>query len=162
MKQINYRYKTFESDIKNIREIVESTGFFYNHEIDVAEELIYENISKGEDESGYSFVFIEEDEKIVGFSCYGEIPCTKKRYDLYWIVIHNDYRNSGYGTLLISETEKKIKEKDGKIVYIETSSKSMYQPTIKFYIKNGYKIDAEIKNFYDENDNKIIFSKQII
>jgi hypothetical protein len=45
-------------DSHNIREIVNSTGFFYNHEVEVAVELLEERLKTGI-ERGYYFVFAD-------------------------------------------------------------------------------------------------------
>ena len=59
---MNLTFRTIpeKRDIKRIREIVVSTKFFYDHEVDVAVELIEERLGKGES-TGYHFVFAEVD-----------------------------------------------------------------------------------------------------
>lgn len=147
-----------ESDIESIRKIVKSTNFFYDYEIDVAVELIEERIKKGA-ESGYDFIFIDYNNQTMGYACYGSTPCTKYSYDLYWIAILNDFRNHGLGKIIVNEVEKEIKKIGGKNLYIETSSQEKYLPTQKFYENCGYKLEAILKDFYNDNDNKLIYSK---
>ncbi len=154
------RKKIFQSDLEQIEEIVESTGFFHPYEVKIAYEVAEEAVKKGEEESGYYFIFIEENGKIIAFASYGEIPCTKNRYDLYWIVVHNNYRNKGLGSILLAEVEKEINENGGKAIYVETSSKEKYIPTRAFYTKNNYTIEAEMKDFYEDGDNKVVFIKK--
>lgn len=151
-----------KEDILGIREIVESTGFFHDYEVDVAVELAEENLSKGEKESGYYFVFMDDDNgKAIGYACYGEIPCTKDRYDLYWIAVHNNFRGKGLGKSLLLETEKKVKERGGQMIYIETSSKKKYLPTRKFYEDSEYFKDTELRDYYADGDHKVIYSKRV-
>lgn len=154
------RKKIFQSDLEQIEEIVESTGFFHSYEVKIASEVAEEAIQKGEEESGYHFIFIEENGKTIAFASYGEIPCTKNRYDLYWIVVHNNYRNKGLGSILLAEVEKEINESGGKSIYVETSSKEKYIPTRAFYTKNNYTVEAEMKDFYEDGDNKVVFIKK--
>ena len=45
-----------------------------------------ERLEKGA-ASGYEFVIAEDDSSMVGYACFGEIPCTVGSYDLYWIVV---------------------------------------------------------------------------
>ena len=61
----------------------------------------------------------------------------------------------------LKEAEKEIKRLGGRAIYIETSSKPLYKPTQKFYLDNGYRIEAILKDFYDLNDDKLIFTKQL-
>jgi len=153
------RKEITEKDISHISEILRSTGFFYDFEIETAIEIAEETLSKGE-QSGYSFLFLE-DEHTYAFASFGEIPCTKNRFDLYWIGVHEDKRGEGLGSLLLKETEKAVKTLGGKILYIETSSREKYVPTREFYIKNGYKIETVLEDFYDDGDGKVIYSKRM-
>jgi len=157
---ITFRTEVFKADIEAVREIVSSTGFFHDYEVPVAVELVEERLQKGV-ESGYHFVFAEVDGKTAAYSCYGEIPCTNGSYDLYWIVTHNDYRRMGIGKKLLAETEKNIKELGGRGIYVETASKEKYMPTRMFYVQCSYIKEAELKDFYEIGDNKVIYVKYL-
>ena len=56
--EIKFRITPMYVDSHNIREIVNSTGFFYNHEVEVAVELLEERLKTGI-ERGYYFVFAD-------------------------------------------------------------------------------------------------------
>ena len=158
---MKFRTKLLKTDIEFVRDILISTGFFHDHEIDIAVEICEETLAKG-DEAGYSFIFIEDEEsKPYGFTSFGEIPCTKNRFDLYWIGVHEKMRGKGLGSILLEKSEKAVKERGGKILYIETSSREQYNPTREFYLKNGYKIETILQDFYDDGDGKVIYSKRM-
>jgi ribosomal protein S18 acetylase RimI-like enzyme len=157
---VKFRTNLIETDIGLVKDILTSTGFFHDYEIDIAVEICVETLEKG-DSAGYSFIFIEdEDNKPYGFTSFGEIPCTKNRFDLYWIGVHEKMRGKGLGSILLEKSEKAVKEKGGKILYIETSSREQYNPTREFYLKNGYKIETILQDFYDDGDGKVIYSKK--
>lgn len=155
---ITIREEVKDQDRENVRKILSSTGFFYEEEINIGVELVEEALSKGI-KSGYYFLFAEIDNKTIGFTCYGPIPCTRFSYDIYWIALLNSYRGKNIGSKLLELTEKKIFSLGGKRIYIETSSRTQYESTREFYKKKGYKKEAIIENFYDENDSKVIFLK---
>jgi ribosomal protein S18 acetylase RimI-like enzyme len=148
-------------DLNRVREIVTSTNFFHDYEIDVAVELVQENLAKG-NESGYHFLFAELYEKTVAYSCFGLIPCTKSSFDLYWIVVHNDYRGLGIGKQLLAITENAITKMRGTALYAETSSQEKYTPTRKFYWGNNYREEARLKDFYMPGDDKLIYVKRLM
>jgi len=156
----NYRFSVKPSDIKAIKEITESTGFFYDFETDIAVELIEEAVNKGK-ESGYEFIICEVSDIPVAYTCYGSIACTKWSYDLYWIVTHADFRGKGIGKELLKLTENEILKKGGKNIYIETSSRELYNPTRHFYLSAGYTEIARLKDFYDDSDDKVIYFKKL-
>ena len=159
-KGISYRDKPIPYDVDSILNIVKSSGFFSTEEVEMAVELVQENLSKGES-SGYYFLFVEFSERVVGYSCYGPIPCTKESYDLYWIAVLHDFRSRGIGRELLERTEKKIEEMGGKRIYVDTSSRDQYEPTRSFYRAGGYEQEAVLKDFYSPGDDKIIYVKQL-
>ncbi|GAB4290446.1 MAG: hypothetical protein Kow0068_15870 [Marinilabiliales bacterium] len=158
---MKFRRNLNSSDIASIKEILESTGFFYDSEIDIAQELAQENIDKGEEKSGYIFNLVEIDNKVVGFTCYGKIPGTADSFDLYWIAVHNSQRGKGIGKILMNLAVEDIKRMQGKNIWIETSSRPIYEPTRQFYLKNDCDIIAELPEYYGPKDNKVIFLKKV-
>ena len=158
LNQITYRDQVRETDPADVRRIVESTGFFHAAEIEIAEELVQERLAKGL-ASGYYFVFAEADNRLLGYACFGPIPCTINRYDVYWIAIRNDLRGLGLGKELMARVEKQIKALAGERVYVETSGRDLYKPTHIFYKNCDYGQEAVIKDFYSPGDDKILFLK---
>ncbi|MFH2096804.1 MAG: GNAT family N-acetyltransferase [Bacteroidota bacterium] len=154
-----FRQEVRESDPVVVRDIVESTGFFYDHETEVAVELVDERLQKGE-ESGYHFLFAEKDGKTAAYACFGLIPCSRNSYDLYWIVVHDSFRGQGLGKMLMDKTMEVIAGMGGGNVYIETSSREKYLPTQKFYDSCNCILEARLKDFYDKGDDKLIYVKR--
>jgi len=160
-REFRLRETVQESDRKAVRDVLASTGFFYDYEIEVGAELVDDRFANGE-KSGYFFIFAEtEEKKVIGFTCFGPIPCTASSYDLFWIAVHNECRGMGVGKKLLVATEEAIKKMGGKRIYIETSSRALYEPTRKFYEKQGYPLEAQLKDFYGPNDSKCIYAKAI-
>ncbi len=155
---ITLRYEVQESDLATVRDIVESTGFFYPAEVDVAVELVEERLRRG-DSSGYFFAFVELNGRTVGYSCYGPIACTTSSFDIFWIAIHSDAQRHGMGKWLMSVTEELIFDRGGERIYVETSGRDHYLPTRKFYDRCGYQKAAELPEFYGKDDSKVIYLK---
>lgn len=154
------RMEVKPADVQLIREIVTSTNFFHDYEIDVAVELVQERLAKGQ-ESGYNFLFVETSGRTVAYSCFGLIPCTESGFDLYWIVVHNNFRNLGIGKKLLGLTEQAIIDIGGTAIYAETSSRPLYAPTRKFYLLNNYVEAARLHDFYKQDDDKLIYVKKL-
>jgi ribosomal protein S18 acetylase RimI-like enzyme len=158
MKNFVYRQQIQPSDIEAIADIVESSGFFSDEELEIAIELAEDKLEQQEI-SSYRFLFAEDEKSVVGYTCYGLIPATHSSYDIYWIAVHKDMRGRGLGKLLMAETEKLIRDSGGRQIYAETSSRNQYKPTHNFYEICGYHQEAFLKNFYHEGDSKIIYAK---
>jgi len=143
-----------------VREIVRSTGFFNDAEIEVAVELVDERLANGL-ESDYFFIFAEVEGRTVGYVCYGPIPATAASYDLYWIAVHESQCGKGLGRLLLEKTEQAVKELKGSRIYIGTSSREQYVHTRTFYENNAYKLEAVLEEFYAPADSKCIYVKAL-
>lgn len=155
-----FRDRVRPEDAAVVRGIVTSTGFFHDHEVAVAVELVEERLEKGTD-SGYLFLFAEQTGRTVGYCCYGEIPCTQGSFDLYWIVVHDDCRGRGIGGRLLGEAERRIAGLEGRAIWVETSGQEKYRPTREFYLRCGYRQEAVLKDFYAAGDDKIIYAKHL-
>jgi GNAT superfamily N-acetyltransferase len=157
---LTFRTTPEKRDINRVMEIVESTKFFYDHEVEVAAELVTERLTHGES-TGYYFVFAEVDGVTAAYSCYGPITMSKTCFDLYWIATHNDFRGKGIGKQLLEETYKHARNMGCKIIIAETSGLEHYSPTRAFYISNKFELEATLKNFYDEGDDKLFYTKRL-
>ena len=159
--EITYREDVRPSDRDHVQHLVHSSGFFSKEEIDIAVELVEERLSKGL-QSGYHFLFGERSGDMIGYTCFGPIPGALNRYDLYWIVVHNDFRRLGTGKSLMARTEEIIQKLGGQRIYIDTSARDQYRPTGLFYDCCGYRKEAVLKDFYERGDDKIIYLKTIV
>jgi len=158
---IHYRNHLIETDRETIEDILKSTGMFSKEEIDVALELVDEGLIKG-NSSGYHFLLAAGDgDEILGYTCFGPIPCTTNSYDLYWIAVRHDLQSKGIGKNLLKRTQRIITNLGGERVYIETSSRSVYEPTRGFYLRSGYRKEAMIKDFYSTGDDKIVYFRNL-
>jgi ribosomal protein S18 acetylase RimI-like enzyme len=82
-------------------------------------------------------------------------------FDLYWIAIHQKQQGKGIGKILIKMAIEAITKMHGKNIWIETSSRAIYEPTRQFYLKSNCELIAELTDYYGPNDNKIIFLLKI-
>jgi ribosomal protein S18 acetylase RimI-like enzyme len=157
---ISFRTTPEKKDILRVRDIVVSTRFFYEHEIEIAVELVEERVSRGES-SGYNFVFADIEGVTAAYSCFGSIAMSKTSYDLYWIATHNDFRGKGIGRKLIDETCNQARRMGCSILIAETSGLEHYSPTRAFYISNNFELEARLKDFYAMGDDKLFYTKRI-
>ena len=158
--EIVIREALLSTDEDQIAKLVEATRFFTAAEIDVAVELIQERLSKGA-ASGYEFVIAESAASIVGYACFGEIPCTVGSYDLYWIAVDPSHQRSGIGKRLMIEVERRVNELGGRGIYIDTSGREQYASTRNFYERCGYRLVASLPDFYAPDDPKQIYWRTI-
>ena len=155
---ITFRYDVRPDDRETMRRLVDSTGVFSPVEIDVAVELVDDRLKRGR-QSDYHFVFADEGDRTVGYTCYGPIALTAASFDLYWIAVDKSMHGRKIGRLLLERTEELVRETGGRQLYIETSNRHHYAPTRGFYLRCGYRQEALLKDFYAPGDDKVIYVK---
>jgi ribosomal protein S18 acetylase RimI-like enzyme len=153
-----FREHVTPEDEARVRDIVVSTGFFSPAEVEIAVELVQERLAKGV-RSGYEFLFAEQEGRVAGYACYGEIAGTAGSYDLYWIAVHQRCRGLGLGRVLLFEIEQRIALAGGRRIYAETSGRAQYLPTRSFYEACGFIAEATLADFYAPGDDKVVYSK---
>lgn len=158
-----FRTVVAPQDVDAVRDLVARAGVFSPEEISVAAELVEEALIKGEEKSGYSFVFAEENENILGYACFGRVPMTQASYDLYWIVVDRGAQGKGLAKALLTRSEGHIGFSAPPLarLYAETSSGPLYAPARAFYIGSGFELAATFKDFYKTGDDKLVFVKNV-
>jgi len=148
-----------QEDLGRLEEILRSTGFFYDFEIRTALEIAEATIEEGMEKSGYYWLKIADGKKIIAFANYGKNAFSTHSWDLYWIAVHQDSRNMKLGSVLMKAIEDNVRNAGGKILWIETSGRPLYASTEGFYRRNGYELQASLKDFYGPGDPKQIYAK---
>ena len=147
------------SDRKRIEEILRSTEYFYEYEIQTALEIADETISRGMDTSGYYWLCVIDDDGMSAFCNYGKNAFSTHSWDLYWIAVHQESRHKKLGSLLLKAVEDDVLKRNGKILWIETSGRPLFASTEGFYKRNRYELQASLKDFYGPGDPKQIYAK---
>jgi len=146
--------------LKEISCLTFNTGVFKNHEIEILEEILLDCEKNGD--KNYTLDLEIIDNTIAGFTIAGRTPMTDFCWDMYWIVVAREFHGRGIGSKLIKKMESFILQNYGRaVIRVETSSKDIYAPARKLYLKNGYAQTGLIKDFYADSDDLCIFSKSI-
>lgn len=149
------------ADVDAVERLVRATGVFNESEIAIARELVAENLARGAEQSGYHFLFADGANGIEGYTCFGPIPGTVNRWELYWIAVDPRASRSGLGKRLQLASEDAVRAKGGVLLIAETSTRPDYAPARRFYLGQGYKLLAEIPDWHDEGDGLAIFGKRL-
>ena len=150
-----------EKDKDAIRSILHDAQMFRDDEIDVAIEVIDEYLDNPEESDYWSFVAVDEKDRVAGFAVVGPNPITVGTYDLYWIAVDQSQQRKGVGRELVTHAENRVLENKGRLIIAETSSKPIYLRTRNFYKQQGYSELAQIRDYYDVGDDLIIFGKYL-
>jgi len=155
---IVYRQEVRQEDREAVGRLVNATGFFSKEECAIAVELVDDRLARGK-ASGYLFLFAEEGDRLLGYTCFGPIPGSSHSFDLYWIAVDPHAQGRGLGRKLMTRSERFMAEHGARRVYADTSSRHQYKPTQAFYLACGYVREAFLADFYAPDDGKVIFVK---
>ncbi|HNP63084.1 MAG TPA: GNAT family N-acetyltransferase [Woeseiaceae bacterium] len=160
---MQWRTETRASDAEAVGRLVEDTGFFSPAEQGIAVELVEERLTRGV-ESGYEFLFADDPEnndQLLGYTCFGPIPATQSSFDLYWIAVSPTMQRQGVGASLVAETERLARQMGAVRLFVDTAGRPEYAPTRAFYERMGYHLEASLTDFYAPGDAKIIYAKTL-
>jgi D-alanine-D-alanine ligase len=153
-----------------IREILDATSVFRDDEVAVALELFDETFAAGparapydpgDGVANYEFVgSFNREGQLIGYVCYGATPGTDRVYDLYWIATHPAFQGEGAGTQLLDEVERRLRQREARLLVVETSSRPDYAATRRFYEARGYVHAATVTDFYAPGDDRVIYTKR--
>jgi D-alanine-D-alanine ligase len=144
-----------------IMRMLAATPEFKPDEVVVAEEVI-DSYLRSSYRSGYHVLVAEVGKGVSGYICYGPASLTEGTWDIYWVVVGREEQSRGVGSALVTFVEEEIKKAGGRLTIIETSSKSEYERTRRFYHRHGYEMVGRIPDFYAPGDDKLILQKRLI
>ena len=142
--------------------LARASGVFNEGEAGIARELVEDNLVKGADGSGYYFLFADGPGRLDALVCFGPIPATEERAELYWIDVHPEARRSGLATQ-IADAMEEVMRRSWNIRYLvcSTSSRVHYAPARNFYRSRGFVQVADIPHWYAEDDGLCMFRKEL-
>ena len=148
-----------------VAELLVATAAFSADEVDVALSLVP---SDARAESGnrhsqpdYECVGAFDGDHLLGYACFGPTPSTDGTYDLYWLAVDPAAQGRGFGRALVRAVEEKLIARGGRLLVVETSSRTDYAPTRKFYERAGYAEAARVRDFYAPADDRIILTTRL-
>lgn len=154
-----------ERDRERIRQILVATTRFSDEEVGWAMDLVDQSFDHP-DRGEYLVHVLEEPDSgpnraVQGYVCYGPTPKTEGVFDLYWIAVDPAQQGLGFGQILLRFVENEVRRQSGRMLLIETRSRTSFEPTIRFYERSGYQEITRIKDFYRIEDDKLVFCKKL-
>ena len=149
---------TQPEDASALLHLAGAEPLFSREEAETVDELL-ETYFEQDDHGGYFFLSAMENDKLLGFACYGPTPLTQGTFDLYWIAVGAPAKGQGVGRALMASVEDEVRQRGGRMIVLDTSGRREYAPTRAFYERLGYTHAATVAGFYAPGDDLIIFAR---
>ncbi len=156
-----FRGSLIASDPGEIERLVTRAGVFNRDEIAVARNLADEAFALGDEETGYHFLLADGPKELDGYTCYGPIPGTERRFELYWIAVDAAQRRRGLARSLLLATEGQVRTRGGTHLFVETSTRDDYRPAHRLYASLGYRHFGIVPDYHADGDGLAIYGKRL-
>ena len=145
-----------KSDTDGLKKVVDSSELFPSEYLD---EMISDYFNNPDTQDIW-FTYIDNNEQVAIGYCVPEKP-TDGTYNLLAIGVSQDIQRKGIASQMMNYIEQQLKQKDGRILIVETSSDDAQIGARQFYNKIGYTQVAVIKDFWKDGEDKIVFWKKL-
>jgi GNAT superfamily N-acetyltransferase len=156
---MRFRETLRAQDPQQLEQLAAAAAVFNAEEIAIARYLVERALQSGD--SGYYFMIADGPSGPDGYTCYGPIEATDRRYELYWIVTATGAQRRGLARLLLETTEMKVRVLGGTHLFTETSTRADYIPARAFYAAMGYERHAVVPDYHGDDDGLAIFGKRL-
>ena len=153
---------TIPVDTPALLRLTAETGFFKPHEVNALQEVLDDYYEEAADDEGHLCYSAETTRGIDGFVYIAPAPMTLGSWHLWWIVVRKEAQGSGIGGEMLRFVEEEIRGRRGRVLFIETSSQPLYEPTRRFYAKYGYEKHAVLRGFYAADDDMVVFRRDLV
>ncbi|MEL7279879.1 MAG: GNAT family N-acetyltransferase [Pseudomonadota bacterium] len=144
---------TTEDDVAALQAIVDATGLFPP---DLVPNLLAP-VFAGETTEFWRTARMED--LVVGF-CY-TMPemLAEGAWNIAAIAVAQGKQGRGIGKALLGAVEHELRARGQRLVIVDTSSTEDFAETRAFYLNAGYEEEARIRDFWADDDDKVVFRK---
>ena len=141
------------TDMPSLKSVIEANGLFPSNMLD---DMISDYFNN---ENSNDFWLTYEDNQPVAIAYCAPERMTEGTWNLLLIAVHPDYQGKGYGSSILHYIEQMLAAREERLLLIETSSLDSFVRSQAFYLKCGYEKEAQIREFYQAGEDKIVFRK---
>ena len=140
--------------------LAESSGLFKAEELDAVQGML-EEYHAANAAQGHRIVADDEAGTLVGVAYFAPKEFADRVWELLMIAVDAPRQRQGIGSRLLSAVEAAVRTENGRLLLIETSSKSSFERTRLFYRQHAYAEVAHIPDYFSDGDGKASFLKRV-
>lgn len=146
------------SDRSAIKSITEAIGFDLA-EVDTVLSSFDQAFNGGT--ASVPLWLVDDDGSVQGLAYVEPERMTDGTYNLLLLAVHPSQQKQGRGAELVKQVEHTVMERGGRILLIETMATEDFAHVRRLYERLGFEKEAQIRDFYAEGYDKLIFWKAI-
>jgi ribosomal protein S18 acetylase RimI-like enzyme len=144
------------NDIDDLKIVIDSSELFPSEYL---EDMISDYFNNSDSEEIW-FTYVENNKPVAIGYCVPE-KLTEGTYNLLAIGVGKANQRTGIASEMMLYIEQYPKTKGARILIVETSSDDAQAGARNFYQKIGYTLEAVIRDFWKEGEDKIVFWKKL-
>jgi GNAT superfamily N-acetyltransferase len=107
-------------------------------------------------------IAVDDEDSVVGGAYFAPESASGSLWNTYFLSVKKDRHRQGIGRFIMTYIEELARSNNINTLIVETSSLERFSRARSFYVALGYVREAEIRNFYGQGDNKIVFWKSLV
>ena len=147
-------------DIVPLCDLTRRTAMFREDEVETLNEVLTDFLAANSEYGHRCLVEVGDDGIPSGFIYFAPESMTIRGWNVWWIVVETGTQRRGLGSRMLAAAEEAIAQEHGRLILIETSGLAKYEPTCRFYLRNGYDLRARVADYYADGDDMLIFAKR--
>lgn len=148
--------KVIQSDLEGLKNVLDSCGLFPSELLEPMITNYFNDLKSNE----IWYTCLDNNTPVAIGYCVPE-KFTQGTYNLLALGVSQNAQRNGVASEMLNFLEDELKENDGRILIIETSSSDVQVGARELYKKSGYQQEAVVRDFWTEGEDKIIFRKKL-
>lgn len=149
--------KIDKEDIPKILELGKNIGFEQTEL-----EVLHGDIAAFFEKDNHSrWISYSQNDTLIGAAYYRPEKMTDRTWNILFIAVDPEHQKQGVGSKLLNYIKQDLQELNQRLIIVETSNLPEFKSARNFYDKNTFKQQGIIQDFYQKNDDKIVYSHNI-
>lgn len=148
-------------DTDAVVDLAVSSGLFTQEESGGVRALMDDYFSRKRAQGHACLLDVDDDAVPVGVAYYQPTPATDRTWTLLMIAVRRDRQGQGRGGALMRHVEGDLRDRQQRLLLVETSGVQDFSLTREFYAKAGYHAEARVRDYYQAGDDMVLYRKDL-
>lgn len=147
--------RTTRGDIPSLENVVDETGLFPSQ---MLPEMLEPTLA-GTTEAFWLTCHL--DARATGLCYVVPEQFAAGTWNMLALGVQPNHQGKGLGKALVRAAEQYLSERRQRVLIVETSGTERFETAREFYVRIGFDLEARIRDFWAEGDDKVIFRKAL-